>query len=79
MIKIDSEKLPQHIAIVMDGNRRWAKKNNLSPSEGHKAGAKNLELIMNHCADIGVKYLTVYALSTENWKKRSPEEVKGYF
>jgi len=79
MIKIDSEKLPQHIAIVMDGNRRWAKKNNLSSSEGHKAGAKNLELIMNHCADIGVKYLTVYALSTENWKKRSPEEVKGIF
>lgn len=70
---------PQHIAIIMDGNRRWAKNNNLSSGEGHKAGAKNLELIMNHCLNIGVKYLTVYALSTENWKKRSPEEVKGIF
>ena len=78
-MSIDKNNLPQHVAIIMDGNRRWAKKNNLSSSEGHKAGAKNLELIMNHCADIGIKYLTVYALSTENWQKRSPEEVKGIF
>lgn len=71
--------LPQHIAIIMDGNRRWAKSRNLPSSEGHKAGAKNLESIMNYCIDIGIRYLTVYALSTENWKKRSPEEVKGIF
>lgn len=78
-MQIDKNTLPQHIAIIMDGNRRWAKQNNLSSSEGHKAGAKNLESIMNHCLNIGIKYLTVYALSTENWKKRSPEEVKGIF
>ena len=79
MEKIDLNSLPQHVAIIMDGNRRWAKKNDLSSGEGHKAGAKNLEIIMNHCLDLGIKHLTVYALSTENWKKRSPEEVKGIF
>ncbi|HEY5139054.1 MAG TPA: undecaprenyl diphosphate synthase family protein, partial [Methylococcales bacterium] len=79
MEKIDLNSLPQHVAVIMDGNRRWAKKNNLSSGEGHKAGADNLEKIMNHCSDLGVKYLTVYALSTENWKKRSPKEVKGIF
>jgi len=78
-MSFNPQNLPQHIAIIMDGNRRWAKKNNLVAGEGHKAGAKNLELIMNHCLDVGIKYLTVYALSTENWKKRSPEEVKGIF
>lgn len=78
-MSINKNTLPQHIAIIMDGNRRWAKQNNLPSSEGHKAGAKNLESIMNHCLDIGIKYLTVYALSTENWKKRSPDEVKGIF
>lgn len=78
-MQIDKNTLPQHIAIIMDGNRRWAKQNNLPSSEGHKAGAKNLESIMNHCLNIGIKYLTVYALSTENWKKRSPDEVKGIF
>jgi len=71
--------LPLHIGIIMDGNRRWAKNNNLSSGEGHKAGAKNLETIMNYCLKIGIRHLTVYALSTENWKKRSPEEVKGIF
>ncbi len=77
--KIDSNNLPKHIAIIMDGNRRWAKAKNLSSGDGHKAGAQNLEVIMNHCLNLGIKYLTVYALSTENWKKRSPEEVKGIF
>ena len=78
-MQIDKNNLPQHIAIIMDGNRRWAKSKNLTPGEGHKAGAQNLEEIMNHCLNIGIKHLTVYALSTENWKKRSPEEVKGIF
>lgn len=78
-MEIDKNNLPQHIAVIMDGNRRWAKNNNLPSSDGHKAGAKNLEEIMNHCINIGIKYLTVYALSTENWKKRSPEEVKVIF
>ncbi len=78
-ILLDKNNLPLHVGIIMDGNRRWAKENNLSSSEGHKAGSKNLEVIMNHCVDVGIKHLTVYALSTENWKKRSPEEVKGIF
>jgi len=79
MLKIDSKNLPKHIAIIMDGNRRWAATRGLSSSEGHKAGAQNLEKIVDHCKEIGVKYLTVYALSTENWKKRSAKEVKGIF
>lgn len=78
-MEIDKKNLPKHIAIIMDGNRRWAAKHSLSVSEGHKAGANSFEAIMNHCLKIGIKYLTVYALSTENWKKRSPKEVKGIF
>lgn len=66
--------LPVHIAIIMDGNRRWAKNNNLEISLGHKKGAENLENITKYCNEIGIKYLTVYAFSTENWK-RSKEEV----
>ena len=70
------ENCPKHIAIIMDGNRRWAKKNGLSTKDGHKKGADNLQTIARYCNKIGVKYLTVYAFSTENWK-RSEEEVKG--
>lgn len=66
--------LPTHIAIIMDGNRRWAKNNNLDVRLGHKKGAETLENIVRYCNKIGVKYLTVYAFSTENWK-RSKEEV----
>ncbi len=71
---IDMNNLPKHIAIIMDGNRRWAKEKGLSTKEGHKAGSKNLENIASFCNKIGIKYLTVYAFSTENWK-RSAEEV----
>ncbi|MDD4026560.1 MAG: polyprenyl diphosphate synthase [Candidatus Shapirobacteria bacterium] len=78
-LKIDPEKLPKHIAIIMDGNRRWAVKNGLPVNEGHKAGADNLQNIVNYCRDIGIKNITVYALSTENWRKRSAQEVKGIF
>ena len=66
--------LPQHIAIIMDGNRRWAKQKNLDPRFGHKKGAETLERMVKYCNKIGIKYLTVYAFSTENWK-RSKEEV----
>ena len=59
--KIDPKNLPQHIAIIMDGNRRWAAARNLKPSDGHEAGAQNLENIVNHCRDLGIKHLTVYA------------------
>ena len=68
------ENLPAHIAIIMDGNRRWAKKQGKPASFGHKAGAKTLEDIVRYANKIGIKYLTVYAFSTENWK-RSEEEV----
>lgn len=66
--------MPTHIAIIMDGNRRWAKNNNLDVRLGHKKGAETLENIVRYCNKIGIKYLTVYAFSTENWK-RSKEEV----
>ena len=66
--------LPTHIAIIMDGNRRWARNNNLDAKLGHKKGAETLENIVKYCNKIGIKYLTVYAFSTENWK-RSKEEV----
>jgi len=77
--KIDKNNLPKHIAIIMDGNRRWAAARGLPPEKGHEAGAQNLENIVNHCRDLGIKYLTVYALSTENWRNRSVKEVKGIF
>ena len=78
-LKINKDKLPKHVAIIMDGNRRWTTAHNLSIDEGHKAGAQNLEKIIDHCKEIGVTHLTVYALSTENWRKRSVAEVKGIF
>ena len=73
-----SEKLPvpQHIAIIMDGNGRWAKQRGLKRNAGHKAGAETFRRIAEHCNERGVKYLTVYAFSTENWK-RTEEEVSG--
>jgi len=77
--KIDPLKLPKHIAIIMDGNRRWAKQKGLPDGKGHEAGAENLQKIVEYCRDIGIKHLTVYALSTENWRKRAPMEVKGLF
>ena len=76
MEELDLNNLPKHIAIIMDGNRRWAKNNGLSTKEGHKAGSKNLDNIATFCNEIGIKYLTVYAFSTENWK-RTKEEVSA--
>jgi len=64
----------KHIAIIMDGNRRWAKKNNMPVKLGHKQGAETLKKIVRYANKIGIKYMTVYAFSTENWK-RSKEEV----
>ena len=74
----EKEKLPvpQHIAIIMDGNGRWAKKRGMPRTAGHAAGAEAFRRIANYCRTLGVKYLTVYAFSTENWK-RSEEEVAG--
>lgn len=70
------KQIPNHIAIIMDGNGRWAKKKGLPRTFGHKEGAVALRKIITHAAKIGVKYLTVYAFSTENWK-RSQEEVSA--
>ena len=75
-MKFDEENMPRHIAIIMDGNRRWAKKQGKSASFGHKQGAKTLEKIVRYANKIGLKYITVYAFSTENWK-RAEEEVKA--
>ena len=68
--------LPVHIGIIMDGNGRWAKKRGLPRKAGHSAGAKTFRKITRYCSDIGIKYLTVYAFSTENWK-RPEDEVKS--
>ena len=67
---------PRHIAIIMDGNGRWAKQRGLPRTAGHAAGAEAFRRIANYCRTLGVEYLTVYAFSTENWK-RSAEEVAG--
>lgn len=67
-------KIPDHIAIIMDGNGRWAKQKGMPRTYGHKAGADTLRKILSYSGEIGVKYLTVYAFSTENWK-RAKEEV----
>lgn len=71
---IDVNNLPKHVAIIMDGNRRWAKQNNLDTPQGHKAGAETLKKLAKFANKIGIKYMTVYAFSTENWK-RSQEEI----
>lgn len=75
---IDGEELniPVHVAIIMDGNGRWAKKRLMPRNYGHKAGAKVVEQICEDAHELGIKYLTVYAFSTENWR-RSVEEVTG--
>ncbi len=69
-------KIPTHIAIIMDGNGRWAAARGLTRVEGHRAGTENLRQIIRACVDFGVKYLTLYAFSTENWG-RPKEEVNG--
>ena len=73
---LDKEFMPRHIAIIMDGNRRWAKAHGKPASFGHKEGAKTLEKIVRYANKIGLEYITVYAFSTENWK-RAEEEVKA--
>ena len=69
----NSENLPVHIAIIMDGNRRWARSKGKPVAFGHKEGAKTLEKIVRYANKIGIKYLTVYAFSTENWKRAEDE------
>ena len=73
---MDIDRIPEHIAIIMDGNGRWAKKRFMPRNMGHRAGANTLMDVIKHAGELGVKYITVYAFSTENWK-RSEEEVNG--
>ena len=68
------DKLPEHVAIIMDGNGRWARKHHLNVSKGHRQGTENLREIIRHTDDLGIKVLSLYAFSTENWN-RSEEEV----
>ena len=75
-MEFNKENMPRHIAIIMDGNRRWAKKQGRSASYGHKEGAKTLENIVRYANKIGLEYITVYAFSTENWK-RAEDEIKA--
>ena len=72
----NQQPVPRHIAIIMDGNGRWAKNRGLPRTAGHAAGAESFRKIANYCRTLGVEYLTVYAFSTENWK-RSADEVSG--
>ena len=77
--RVTSDTLPQHISIIMDGNRRYAADSGLAATLGHRAGKEKLEDVMDWVLDIGVPYLTVYALSTENITSRKPEELEALF
>ena len=67
--EIDRDNIPQHIAIIMDGNGRWAKQRGMERSMGHKAGAETVHAIVEDAVRLGVKYLTLYTFSTENWNR----------
>lgn len=71
--QVDMSRLPRHIAIIMDGNGRWAKQRGLPRTAGHKVGAEVFRKVAKHCKKLGVEYLTVYAFSTENWKRPAEE------
>ena len=73
-VRSDFKKLPRHVAVIMDGNGRWAKKHKLAVAMGHRAGVEALREIIRHTSDLGIEALSIYAFSTENWN-RSPEEV----
>ncbi len=71
--EVDFSNIPRHIAIILDGNGRWAQQRNLPRTAGHAAGAETFRKIASYCRDIGLEYLTVYAFSTENWKRPKNE------
>ncbi len=73
MLGIPPEKIPRHIAIIMDGNGRWAQRRGLPRLAGHRAGTENIRRIVEGCIEYGVRYLTLYAFSTENWERPEPE------
>ena len=78
MTELIKELMPKHVAIIMDGNGRWAKQKGVPRVAGHRAGMESMKKIVDHSDKLGIRYLTVYAFSTENWK-RSMEEVSGIF
>ena len=71
--QVDFSRLPRHIAIILDGNGRWAQRRGLPRTAGHKVGAETFRTIATYCRDIGIQYLTVYAFSTENWRRPHDE------
>ena len=73
MIKIDADNLPQHIAIIMDGNGRWAQKHTIGRIRGHRKGAQAVRTVVRACREIGIKYLTLFAFSVENWDRPAKE------
>ena len=75
---LDKTRMPRHVAVIMDGNGRWAKQRKLPRFAGHNAGMKSMKEIVRRSSDLGIEHLTVYAFSTENWK-RSVEEISGIF
>ncbi len=75
---LDKTRMPRHVAVIMDGNGRWAKQKKLPRVAGHNAGMKSMKEIVRHSSNLGIEHLTVYAFSTENWK-RSVEEISGIF
>lgn len=78
MMGIDKSRLPRHIAIIMDGNGRWAQKRGMPRTAGHRAGIKTVKKVIEFCSQLGIKYLTLYTFSTENWK-RPEKEVNALF
>ena len=79
MNKLDKQNIPEHIAIIMDGNRRWARARGVPDVKGHERGSEVLEKVVDSAEEMGVKTITVYALSTENIKERAKREVLGLF
>jgi undecaprenyl diphosphate synthase len=73
MVKVDSSNIPKHVALIMDGNRRWAREQGLSSLEGHVEGEKRIEPIVDRAIELGISYLTFWAFSTENWKRTKRE------
>ena len=71
--RVDSQRLPRHVAVIMDGNGRWAKQRMMPRSAGHRAGVERVRTIIRMSSDIGIKYLTLFAFSTENWKRPADE------
>lgn len=76
--ELDTKRLPRHVAIIMDGNGRWAERNGVARVQGHEAGAKSVRVAIESCRELGVRYLSLYAFSTENWR-RSKMEVTALF